>query len=89
MFAAESRAGKTIQHKETQTPVELAKDTPTADPDAQADPNQTAQGHSKAPGGKDAPAQSAYDMSHGQEEYPGPGAGGESAKTGEQPNGTA
>lgn len=68
--------------------IQLTKDTPTADPGTPADPNQTAQGHSGAPGGKDAPAQSAYDMSHGQEEYPGPSPGGESAKTGEGPNDT-
>lgn len=69
--------------------MELAKDTPTTSSETPADPNQTAQGHSGAPGGKDAPAQSAYDMSHGQEEYPGPSAGGESAKTGEKPDGNA
>jgi len=70
--------------------VELAKDTPTSDgnhphPD---DPHQTGSGNSTAPGGKDAPAQSAYEMSHGQEEYPGPSAGGETEKTGEDPHGT-
>ncbi len=71
--------------------MELAKDTPTA-PDADkqpTDPNKTATGGADAPGGKDAPAQSAYEMSHGQEEYPGPRPGGESDKTGEQPNGVA
>ena len=68
--------------------IELTKDTPVTDDSAPADPNQTGQGHARAPGGKDAPAKSAYDMSHGQEEYPGPSAGGESKKTGEQPNDT-
>lgn len=65
--------------------MELAKDTPTA-PDADkqpADPNNTATGNADAPGGKDAPATSASDLSHGQEGYPGPRAGGETDKTGE------
>lgn len=70
--------------------VELAKDTPTAEaenthPD---DPQQTGSGSASALGGGAAPAQSAYDMSHGQEEYPGPSAGGEAQKTGEEPHGT-
>lgn len=70
--------------------MELTKDTPTSDADpAPHDPHQTGSGSASSPGGKDAPTQSAYDMSHGQEEYPGPSAGGESEKTGEQPNGTA
>ncbi len=65
--------------------MELAKDTPT-EPDADKmpnDPHKTAQGGPDAPGGKDAPATSASDLSHGQEGYPGPRAGGETDKTGE------
>ncbi len=71
--------------------MELAKDI-LADPEANAqpdDPHKTAQGGPNAPGGKDAPATNASDMSHGQEGYPGPRAGGETDKTGGDAHGTA
>lgn len=71
--------------------MQLAKDTPT-EPDADkmpVDPHKTAQGGPDAPGGKDAPATNASDMSHGQEGYPGPRAGGETDKPGGEADGNA
>ncbi len=69
--------------------MELAKDTPTieAEQTQPHDPHQTGSGSSQSPGGQNAPAQSANDMSHGGEAYPGPRAGGETDKTGEAANG--
>ena len=51
-----------------------------------SDPQQTASGSSQSPGGGNAPAQSASDMTHGGEGYPGARSGGETAKTGETPS---
>ena len=68
--------------------MELTKDTPTSEAEPHPDdPHQTGSGNSTSPGGKDAPEQSAYEMSHGGEEYPGPSAGGETEKTGATPDG--
>ncbi len=49
------------------------------------DPHQTTSGSSQSPGGKNAPAQSASDLTHGQEGYPGPRAGGETDKPSDPP----
>lgn len=69
--------------------MELAKDTPTTEAENTPphDPHQTGSGSAQSPGGQDAPAQSASDLSHGGEAYPGPSPGGEANKTGEIPNG--
>ncbi len=70
--------------------MELAKDTPTSEAEQThpGDPHQTGSGSPNSPGGASAPTQSASDMTHGGEAYPGPRAGGETDKTGEQPHGT-
>ncbi|MGI4789830.1 MAG: hypothetical protein ACRYFS_13380 [Janthinobacterium lividum] len=67
--------------------MELTKDTPTAEAEHTPphDPHQTGSGSAKSPGGKDAPEQSAGEMSHGGEAYPGPRAGGETDKTASEP----
>ena len=44
------------------------------------DPQQTGSGSAEALGGKDAPALTAGEASHGGEAYPGPRAGGETDK---------
>lgn len=65
--------------------MELTKDTPTTEPTLPHDPQKTSSGSSEAPGGKDAPEQTASDMSHSGEGYPGPAKGGEADKTTPQP----
>ncbi len=50
-----------------------------------ADTQKTTSGDSQSPGGQDAPKESASDMTHGGEGYPGSRSGGETAKTGETP----
>lgn len=67
--------------------MELSKDTPTAEAEQThpADVQQTGSGSAQSPGGTGAPAQTASEMSHGGEAYPGPRAGGETDKTGETP----
>jgi hypothetical protein len=85
-FAHARLAGKTRQTSEV-TAVELTKDLPTSEaenthPD---DPHQTGSGDAKSPGGKDAPTQSAGEMTHGGEAYPGPRAGGETDKLKDEP----
>jgi hypothetical protein len=65
--------------------VELTKDTPTTENTSRHDPHQTGSGSAKSPGGKDAPAQNAGEMSHGGEAYPGPRAGGETDKLAQEP----
>lgn len=65
--------------------MELTQDTGAAEQTAPHpdDPHQTGSGSSESPGGADAPTQDAYEMSHGQEGYPGPRPGGESSKEAE------
>lgn len=67
--------------------MELAKDTTTAEAENthSEDPHQTGSGSSHSPGGKDAPVQSAGEMTHGGEAYPGPRAGGETDKLALEP----
>ena len=67
--------------------MELVKDTPTAETEQThpADTQQTGSGSAQSPGGAGATAQTAAEMSHGGEAYPGPRAGGETDKTGETP----
>lgn len=60
--------------------MELTKDTPTTEDTPPHDPHKTGSGHADALGGKDAPEQSANDMSHSGEAYPGPRQGGETDK---------
>jgi len=68
--------------------MELTKDTPVTESTPPDDPHQTGSGSPKSPGGKDAPVQSAGEMSHGGEAYPGPRAGGETDKLAQEPEGT-
>ena len=65
----------------------LAKDTPTAEAEQThpADAQQTGSGSPQSPGGTGAKAQTAAEMSHGGEAYPGPRDGGETDKIGETP----
>lgn len=62
----------------------LTQDTGQADSPQihENDPHQTGSGSSQSPGGKDAPEQDISSLTHGQEGYPGPRAGGESDKPG-------
>ena len=67
--------------------MELTKDTLTmeAEHTLPHDPHQTGSGSAQSPGGKDAPVQSAGEMTHGGEAYPGPRAGGETDKLRDEP----
>lgn len=67
------------------TPDTGAQESPPPNPD---DPQQIKSGSSRSPGGKDAPNESQSDMTQGQEGYPGPRSGGETADTGETPRPT-
>ena len=60
--------------------LELTKDTPTTPPTPSEDPQKTGSGSAEALGGKDAPAQTANDMSQSGEAYPGTRQGGETDK---------
>lgn len=62
--------------------MELVKDTLSkeAEQTHPADGQKTGSGDAKALGGGDAPALSASEQSHGQDAYPGPRPGGETAK---------
>ncbi len=60
--------------------MELTKDTPTTAETPPDDLQKTSSGRADALGGKDAPAQTASDMSQSGEAYPGPRAGGETDK---------
>ena len=62
--------------------MELTQDTGAAEAAAPHpdDPQKIGSGSAQSPGGADAPAQSASDMTHGQEGYPGPRPGGEDSK---------
>lgn len=60
--------------------MELTKDTPITENTLPYDPQKTGSGSSEALGGKDAPAQSAGETTHGGEAYPGPRQGGETDK---------
>ena len=60
--------------------MELTKDTPVTENTLPHDPQKTSSGSAEALGGKDAPAQTANDMSQSGEAYPGPRAGGETDK---------
>ena len=60
--------------------MELTKDTPTTPETPPHDTQKTGSGSADAIGGKDAPAQTANDMSQSGEAYPGPRAGGETDK---------
>ena len=66
--------------------MELTKDTPTTEAEHTPphDPHQTGSGSAKSPGGKEAPAQTAGEMTHGGEAYPGPRTGGETDKLKEE-----
>ena len=68
-------------------PVVLAKDTPTRENEETdaADPHQTGSGSAASPGGADAPNHSSQNLTHGESEYPGPRADGETEKTKETP----
>ena len=68
-----------------QANIDLTPDTGAQEnqPPHPDDPHQTASGSAQSPGGGKAPTGSASDMTQGQEGYPGPRAGGETAKTGE------
>lgn len=68
--------------------MELTKDTPITENTSPDDPHQTGSGNAEALGGKDAPVQSAGEMSHGGEAYPGPRAGGETDKLAQEPGDT-
>lgn len=65
--------------------MELAKDTATAEAEHThpADTQQTGSGSAQAPGGSEAPEQTASEMTHGGEGYPGPRPGGETDKLAE------
>jgi hypothetical protein len=64
------------------TDVALTNDTPTQAPERTHpdDPQQIGSGSASSPGGSEAPAESASDMTHGQEGYAGPRTGGETDK---------
>ncbi len=65
--------------------MELTKDTPTTENTPAHDPQKTGSGAADALGGKDAPEQSANEMSQSGEAYPGPRQGGETDKHGDHP----
>lgn len=65
--------------------MELTKDTPTTENTPPHDTHQTGSGSAHSPGGKDAQTQSAGEMSHGGEAYPGPRQGGETDKLDPEP----
>ena len=60
--------------------MELTKDTPTTEDTPAHDPQKTSSGSAEALGGKDAPEQTANEMSQSGEAYPGTRAGGETDK---------
>ena len=65
----------------------LAKDTPVqeAENTDAADPHQIGSGSAASPGGTEAPQHSSQSLTHGESEYPGPRADGETEKTEETP----
>ena len=67
--------------------MELAKDTPTqeAEDTSAHDPHQIGSGSASSPGGKDAPDHTSQSLTHGESEYPGPRADGETEKTEDTP----
>ena len=65
--------------------MELTKDTPIMESTLPDDPHQIGSGNAASPGGKDAPTQTASDMTHSGEGYPGPRAGGETDKLVQEP----
>jgi hypothetical protein len=67
------------------TDIHLTPDTGALEnvPPHPDDPQRTKSGSAQSPGGRDAPEENSSDMTHGQDGYPGPRPGGESAKTDE------